>query len=213
MAPPRKHDSDRILDAARAIVLRDGPRAASVAAIARDSGAPVGTLYHRFGSRDGVLAASWLRALAGFQQRALAAASQPEPLEAAVQMACAQVDFARARPDDARLLLTLRRDDLLDGAPHESFRTQLDAINAPLEDAIAELAERLGGGAGARAMDRIVRAVVDLPNAAVRRHMRDGGELPDWLEQDVAAATRELLGPPPPGQGGNSGAPAEARER
>ena len=57
MAPPRKHDTDTILDAARALALRDGPRAVSVAAIARESGAPIGTLYHRFSSRDGILAA------------------------------------------------------------------------------------------------------------------------------------------------------------
>ena len=73
MAPPRKHDTDEILDAARAIVLAAGPRAASVATIARESGAPVGTLYHRFGSRDGLLAAAWLRALERFQHHALAA--------------------------------------------------------------------------------------------------------------------------------------------
>ena len=79
MAPPRKHDSDGILDAARTLVLRDGPRAASVAAIARESGAPVGTLYHRFGSRDAVLAAAWLRALERFQAGALAAGADPDP--------------------------------------------------------------------------------------------------------------------------------------
>ena len=55
MAPPRKHETDVILDATRALVLADGPRAASVAAIAKASGAPAGTLYHRFGNRDGVL--------------------------------------------------------------------------------------------------------------------------------------------------------------
>jgi len=46
--------------------LDEGPRAVSVAAIAQASGAPTGTLYHRFGSRDGILAAAWLRALERF---------------------------------------------------------------------------------------------------------------------------------------------------
>src|SRR5665213_1418161 len=99
MAPARKHDTDRILDTTRALVLRDGPRAASVAAIARASDAPVGTLYHRFGSRDGILAAAWLRALERFQRRALAAAEHPDPLEAGVAMARAQVSFAREEPE------------------------------------------------------------------------------------------------------------------
>ena len=50
MAPPRKHQTDVILDATRALVLAEGPRAASVGAIAKASGAPAGTLYHRFGT-------------------------------------------------------------------------------------------------------------------------------------------------------------------
>jgi AcrR family transcriptional regulator len=195
MAPPRKHDTDSILDAARAIVLRDGPRAASVAAIARESKAPVGTLYHRFHNRDGVLAAAWLRALEHFQQRALTAAGDPDPLEAAAAMASSQVSFAREQPDDARLLLTLRRDDLLDADPDDSFRARLDEINAPLERALRELTKRLKGRTGARAADEIMHAVVDLPIAAVRRHLRDGNELPAWLETDIAAAARKLLEP------------------
>ncbi len=193
MAPPRKHDTDRILDAARTIVLRDGPRAASVAAIARESKAPVGTIYHRFGSRDELLAAAWLRALRRFQTNALAAAADPDALEAAVAMAISQVSFAREQPEDARLLLTLRRDDLLDADPDDSFRARLDETNAPLEAHFEGFANELRGGTDARALDAVTRAVVDLPNATVRRHARDGGLLPSWLDHDIAAATRKLL--------------------
>ncbi len=196
MAPPRKHDSDRILDAARKLVLRDGPRAASVAAIARESGAPVGTLYHRFGSRDAVLAAAWLRALQRFQQRALTAGEHADPLDAAVAMAASQVAFAREHPEDARLLLTLRRADLLDGEPAQDTRVRLDAINAPLLARLRELTHALRANTGPRAVDAVTRAVVDLPNAAVRRHARDGKPPPAWLADDVAAAARRLLEEP-----------------
>jgi AcrR family transcriptional regulator len=193
MAPPRKHDTDRILDAARTLVLRDGPRAASVAAIASESGAPVGTLYHRFGSRDAVLAAAWLRALERFQKRALAAAADPDPLEAAVAMAMTQVRFARAEPDDVRLLLAIRRDDLLDADPDDRVRAQLATMNEPLELVLSRLTRALRGRADARSRDSVVRAVVDLPNAAVRRHLRSDGRLPRWLDHDIAAAVRALL--------------------
>lgn len=193
MAPPRKHDTDRILDTTRELVLRDGPRAASVAAIARASNAPVGTLYHRFGSRDGVLAAAWLRALERFQQRALAAAQQPEPLEAAVAMASAQIVFAREQPEDARLLLTLRRDDLLDADPSDRFRAQLDAINSPLREALTQLTKALLGKADARALSLVTLAVVDLPNAAIRRRLGAGRRLPPGVEGDIGEAVRKLL--------------------
>jgi AcrR family transcriptional regulator len=195
LAPPRKHDTDAILDAARALVLADGPRAASVAAISQASGAPVGTLYHRFGNRDGVLAAAWFRALERFQARALAAdAAHPDdPVEAGVALAAASLTFAAEQPDDARLLLVVRRDDLLDGAP-EQWRARLDAGNAPLQAAVVRIARALHGRADARALDRVTRAVVDLPTAAVRRHVRGGGApLPAWLAADVADAARTLL--------------------
>src|ERR1700758_3047972 len=100
MAPPRKHETNVILDAARALVLDGGPRAASVAAISQASGAPAGTLYHRFGNRDGILTAAWLRALDRFQARAMAAEGKT-PVDVAVAMAVAAVGFARELPEDA----------------------------------------------------------------------------------------------------------------
>lgn len=191
MAPPRKHETDVILDATRALVLADGPRAASVAAIAKASGAPVGTLYHRFGNRDGILTAAWLRALDRFQSRAMAAAADTS-LESAVAMAVAAIGFAREYPADARLLLTIQPSDLLDGEPDAAFRDTLAARNAPLFDRVGEVARQLYGKADPRTVDAVTRAVADLPYAVVRRHANDDS-MPSWLEDDVSAAVRALL--------------------
>src|SRR5215218_5744305 len=154
MAPPRKHPTDRILDAARALALTEGPRAVSVAAIADASGAPAGTLYHRFGTRDGILRAAWLRALEGFQAHWLEAARNPDPLEAGVAMATSVVAFAHVHPDDARLLLTLRPQDLLDTSPDADIRELLRAMNEPLEADLRRIARALHGRADARAFGR-----------------------------------------------------------
>lgn len=191
MAPPRKHETDVILDAARALVLDGGPRAASVAAIAKTSGAPAGTLYHRFGNRDGILTAAWLRALERFQARALAADGDTAA-DTAVAMAVAAVGFARALPEDARLLLTIRPGDLLDDEPDAAFRRTLTAMNAPLTERIAVLARRLYGNARPRSVDAVARAVADLPYAVVRRHAHDD-PMPSWLEKDVAGAALAVL--------------------
>lgn len=191
MAPPRKHETDAILDATRALVLAEGPRAASVAAIAKASGAPAGTLYHRFGNRNGVLTAAWLRALERFQSRAMAATGD-SALETAVAMGVAAVEFARSGPADARLLLTIRPSDLLDGAPDAEFTATLTAMNTPLVERLRELALGIFGDDGARTMDAMSRAVVDLPYAVVRRHANDA-ELPVWMEEDLADAIRKLL--------------------
>ncbi|MBF6328549.1 TetR/AcrR family transcriptional regulator [Nocardia transvalensis] len=191
MAPPRKHDTDVILDAARTLVLRDGPRAAGVAAIAAASGAPVGTLYHRFGNRNGVLVATWIRALERFQQRAMTAGDHTDPMEAAVAMAVATIEFARDLPDDASLLLQLRPRDLLDGEPDTDLRERLDRMNAPLIERLHVLTEQLYGTDDERTINHLALAVVDLPYAALRRHARTG--VPPWLPTEIAEATRTLL--------------------
>jgi AcrR family transcriptional regulator len=191
MAPPRKHETDVILDAARALVLDGGPRAASVAAISKASGAPAGTLYHRFGNRDGILTAAWLRALERFQARAMAADADTA-LDTAVAMAVAAVAFARELPEDARLLLTIRPGDLLDGEPDAAFRETLAAMNAPLTERLATLARQLYGRGDRRSVDAVARAVADLPYAVVRRHAQDE-PMPKWLEADVAASARAVL--------------------
>jgi AcrR family transcriptional regulator len=196
MAPPRKHETDVILDAARALVLEGGPRAASVAAIAKSSGAPAGTLYHRFGNRDGILTAAWLRALERFQSRAMAASeadTTDTPAETAVAMAVAAISFARKIPEDARLLLTIRPGDLLDDEPDAQFQETVAAMNAPLIERVGVLARKLYGRKDSRSVDAVARAVSDLPYAVVRRHARDE-PMPSWLEADVAASVRAMLG-------------------
>ena len=194
MAPPRKHDTDVILDAARALVLDDGPRAASVAAIAKSSGAPAGTLYHRFGNRNGILTAAWLRALERFQARAIAAADTAAgtALDTATAMAVACIGFTRELPEDARLLLTIRPSDLLDGQPDAAFQQTLAAMNAPLNERINALTRQLFGSSDPRSVDAVARTVADLPYAVVRRHAHDE-PMPAWLEADVAASARAML--------------------
>jgi AcrR family transcriptional regulator len=192
MARPRKHDPDRILDAARELVLAEGPRAASVGAIAAASDAPVGTLYHRFSSREGLLAEMWFRALERFQASYMReAAGAGDPVEAGVAMALSIVRFARTDPADVRLLLSLRRSDVFEA--DSAHRERLEAMNAPLRESVRELARALHGRAGKREVARVMLIVVDLPYGAVRRYATGDAPMPAWLEAEVAGMARSLL--------------------
>ena len=190
MAPPRKHETDVILDATRALILTEGPRAASVAAIAKVSGAPAGTLYHRFGNRNGVLTAAWLRALERFQGRVMAAAAAAIRWTRRWRWPWRPSSFAGDLPDDARLLLALRPGDLVDGVPDPSLQKTLAVMNAPLVSRLHDVTRRLygdpGDGGADRHLDAVTRAVVDLPYAVIRRHARDDRP-PSWLADDLAA--------------------------
>src|ERR671914_120651 len=104
MARPAIHTSDAILDAARELVLERGARAATVDGIVARSGAPKGSIYHRVGTLDDLLAAMWLRAVRRVQASALDALAHEDATEAAVGAALALHDFAASDPADARLL-------------------------------------------------------------------------------------------------------------
>jgi AcrR family transcriptional regulator len=60
-----------VLDGARTVLLGDNP--ATIAEIAATNGAPVGSIYHRFESRDALLAETWSRAAVCSQQQFIAA--------------------------------------------------------------------------------------------------------------------------------------------
>lgn len=188
-----QHLPDDILDAARGLVLRRGVQSATVDAIARASGAPVGSLYHRFGSRDRLMAELWLRAVRRSQAAFLTAASHANPEQAAVDAAWSIHDFVRQHRHDARLLVSFRREDLLRDARSPELIKHLKELNRPLAAAIAQMARRLFGKATARTVEQTLFAVIDIPMGVVRRHLLAGTEIPEWLRDQLGAAVRAAL--------------------
>src|SRR5829696_1654947 len=113
MPRPQLHLTNTMLDAARGLLLEQGAGSATVEAIAGASGAPTGSIYHRFGSRDELLARLWIRAVERSQASFLAALEDSDPHAAALAAAMSVVDFCEAEPADARLLASFRREDLV----------------------------------------------------------------------------------------------------
>ena len=134
---PERHPVDMILDASRDLVLRDGARGVTVDRIVAASGAPKGSVYHRFSTVDDLLAAMWLRAVRRSQDRFLQPlTASGDPIEAAIAAGLAIHDFACQDPADARLLAALRREDLVG-----------EVTDPALTEALQEVNERLRAGA------------------------------------------------------------------
>ena len=190
---PATHSPDGILDAARELVLDGGPRAAGAKPIAAASGAPVGSIYYRFGSRDGVLAALWVRTVLRFQaawKAPLAIADGlDDPVETGAAMAAAAVAFARTDPEDVRLLLAVRPRDLLD-AHSDELAEGLAEANADAREALLDLTRAVTGRVSRASVESVALAVVDLPHGALRRH---DGRPPKGLEEEIGNAARLLL--------------------
>ena len=196
MARPELHPTDSILDAARGVVLEQGLGAATIAAIAGSSGAPVGSIYHRFGSVDDLLTEMWIRAVRRSQERFAAAAEEPDPTEAAVGAALSVYDFCVEHPADGRLLLSYRAEDLAGARIDPKQRTKLERLNDPVAAVVKDLARRLYGRASRTSLDRVILAVFDLPHGAVRRPLTNGEALSSQRRVAVEAAVRAVLAGP-----------------
>jgi len=170
-----------------------GPAALNVARVAEQLGAPSGSIYHRFNSRDALAAALWLRAVERFQDYCFDAFELDDPVTAARTAALSVLSWTRENFDDARLLLLYRSSDLLgDGWPIE-YAQRNEAQRARTNKAIAKLCRRLGAVTAADRR-RVVYAVVDLPYAAVRGPLAHGKPPSADLDSIVDDAVTAVIG-------------------
>jgi AcrR family transcriptional regulator len=206
MGRPSRHDTDTLLDAALRLAATDGPAAVTMSAVAAAAGAPSGSLYHRFPSRAALQAALWLRTVERFQRgwiEALAGDARTAGVDAARHV----VAWSRANHDEALVLLYGARDFGRDDWPPEE-RERAEQLRDEGAAAVADLARRLGLR-GATGRDRAGFATVDIPYAAVRRHLRAGERVPRTTERLVERAVAAVLardGEAPRGAPGRRGA-------
>jgi AcrR family transcriptional regulator len=195
---PERHSVDKLLDVSRDLVLSDGARAVTVDRIVGASGAPKGSVYHRFSTVNDLLAAMWLRGVRRSQARFLEQLTAGgDPLEVAVAAGLAIHDFAAEEPADARLLAALRREDLVGEVTDPALAVALKQVNNELRAAVTALARRLYGRATREAIERTTCAVIDLPQGAIRRHLVQGVPVPRGVRSQLAAAIRAALQHPP----------------
>lgn len=187
MGRPAKFGEERILDAALEVVAAQGPAAATISAIAARLGAPVGSIYHRFPSRDLLLARLWIRGVRRFQDGFLEAIAADD-LEAA---ALHTPRWCRGNLAGATVLLLHRHQDLAARWPDE-LSGELDGLNRIAAQALEACAERRDAP-----LERILFALVDVPYGAVRRHLLAGRPPPVPVDGLVVRTVRAVLAPGP----------------
>jgi AcrR family transcriptional regulator len=193
MGRPARYSADAILDAAAQLAAAHGPSGSTIGAIADSLGAPTGSIYHRFSSKDVLLAELWLRTVEAFQVGFQAALSGPQPRDAGLEAALYTPRWVRAHPIPARLLLLHNREDFLPGDWPAEVAERAAALTTRGEVALRSFARRALGSANAPAMRRARYAVIDLPYAAVRPHVRAGEQPPADVDELVADAYRAVM--------------------
>jgi AcrR family transcriptional regulator len=174
MGRPARHAQTTILDSAKRLSAEVGPHRLTIAAVAARAGAPVGSIYHRYASRDEILAAVWLELVEEMQARFLAELAGNDPVAAGLAAVRQSCGWVRRHPLEARLMLLHRREDFAAERWPQSYRRRAAALAATADASMRRYAARLCGRGGPRQL-RLVRFIlVDLPMAAFRRDIESG---------------------------------------
>lgn len=192
MGRPAKYSENQILDAAAALTARGGRSAATVVAIAAELGAPSGSIYHLFASRDLIMAALWIRTVRRFQSGYLDALADQDVNAARDRAVLHVLRWSAQHPDDAMVLTLHSRDELLAAWPDE-LGEALTTLNDNVEAAIVEHVRARFGTTTPDSVSRAYFALVGIPYSAVRFAMSSGEPLNGWLEASVLRASAAVL--------------------
>lgn len=201
-----------MLDVAEHLVVEAGPERLTVRKLSAASGVPNGAIYHAFGSLAALRGRMWLRAAVEFLElqtaridEALGAARAPgDAVNAVVVAADAPAALAERRPAAARMLMTVRREQLLGPELPEELADSLLGLDRRLvSEVLCRLATAMWGQRDGPSVEVITICVVDLPTALLRRALSqltaDGAvQVPADVRERLAAAVRAVLDLEPP---------------
>jgi len=193
MGRPAKFNTEQILDVTAQLVAEGGPALATVAGIAERLGAPTGSIYHRFSSRDLLLARLWIRTVRRAQEGAVAALSQHDVEKAAIDAALHVPRWSRSNLDDACVLLLYRREQLAEQWPAE-LGDELATLNDAIEAGVRSFVRRRFGSVTKANLEVTSFALLDVPYAAVRRYLIKGSPPPPSVDDLIARTVRCILG-------------------
>jgi AcrR family transcriptional regulator len=164
-----------VLAAAAAIARESGSDAISIKALTARSGVSNGSIYHHFGSRDGVIASLVLDVFAGYQGEVVELLeAHAEDAEGGIKdLITHHLDWVEWNPDEARLLM-VRRDEVAAGDHGRRLAEQN-----------REFLEAVGGWLDAQAESGRMPAIgIDLAHALAFAPAQEIGAL--WLAGRIA---------------------------
>ena len=185
-----KYDRQAILAAAAAEIADAGFDGASVAAIARRLGAPSGSIYHRYQSKQHLLGALWVDIFTGYREALAPVLGRDSSLNDLARDVVALIfRWVEEDPDRAGILMRFRTEDFDEREWPDEVVAQVRACNAAMAADMGNLANRYG-------LDQrdLLFALVDIPAAAARRSLLLDDPASTVLLRDRATrASRALL--------------------
>lgn len=189
MPRPARFTSEDVLDAALAAVAGHGLEV-TIAMIAKQLNGPVGSIYHRFESRDEILIRLWIRCVQRFQYGYFQAARGICTYESLIACARFIPRYCNDHPDEAVGLTLFRQERLLGSLAPGPLRDQVVGLNDELATLLTSLARDLYGD-DPEAIERVNLAVRIVPYGVVRGLV--GKAIPPRIEGAVVAAAESIL--------------------
>jgi AcrR family transcriptional regulator len=187
--PKRLFEDLDFIAAARNIAAAGGPASVTVTSVTEQLGAPVGSFYHRFASRDVLLANVWLSTALAFQTGFVAAIKGGDGLAAALHTPV----WVREHPEEARSFLLYHRDDFAHGNWPRDLKDRVARQGRRVDAAYKRFARVSFGGVGANEL-RLARFVLaELPKAAVGSYLRQGLAPPALVDEMIAATYYAII--------------------
>jgi AcrR family transcriptional regulator len=182
-------ETESFVAAARAIAAQEGPAAVTVDSITARLGAPKGSFYHRFASRDVLLGELWLATVLAYQQGFAAAIEAGDGLRAALHTPA----WARRHLDDARLLLLHSRHDFVQGQWPAALTRGVADQAARFEACLKAFARQAFGRARPAEIKRATFVLAEVPIAAVRGYLERCEPPPPLADELITATYRAVV--------------------
>ncbi|MET1079591.1 MAG: TetR/AcrR family transcriptional regulator [Pseudomonas sp.] len=184
-----KFTEEMFLDAAIELAAQCGGSAVSIAAIARKTGAPVGSLYHRFASREELLAHAWLKVRSQYRQQIADLWGERDTWLAVA----AFLQWCRSAPLQARFLLQCRECPALQENLSAELRLRLEAEQDDLDGCFDRCLQRLGTCLPGENLDSRLRfTLIDAPFAMVQPFLLQDQPIPASIDVMLRASHRAL---------------------
>jgi AcrR family transcriptional regulator len=183
-------DHASFVQAARALIAERGPQAVTVDSVAERMGAPKGSFYYRFASRDALLGEVWLKIVLAYQQGFVAAIEAGDGLSAALHTPA----WARRHLDDARLLMLYSRHDFVHGDWPAALKRGVADQAEGFEACLRTFARGAFGRAGRAEMRRAIFVLAEVPIAAVKPHLQRRERPPLLVDELISKTYRAIVG-------------------
>lgn len=191
MGRPPTHTADDFVDAAVRLFAEGGARAVTMASVAREVGAPSGSIYHRFADRPALLAAVWLRTVRRFQDAYVQVIQGSSGADAAVAASASVVGWCREHVHEAVVLQAGPR-EFSPETWSQAARAELAGNDVAREKHMGRVIAAVAAETG-RQPDEVAFALVELPLAVMRKHLARAEPPPEEAADLVSRIARLIL--------------------